>query len=56
LNGDRIEDKRKAVQYEEFFVLYVPVSTKEVYLNKIMSKFLALTVPIPQPPLYVFVR
>jgi hypothetical protein len=52
LNRDWIEDKREAVKHGEFFAPYVQVSTKEVYLNKIMSKSLALTAP---PPPYVFV-
>jgi hypothetical protein len=49
LNGDRIEDKRNAVKCAEFFAVYMDVSTKKVYLNKIMSS-LAFT-GTPPPPL-----
>jgi hypothetical protein len=50
LNRDRIEDKREAVKHGEFFAINLQVSTKEVYLNKIMSKSQVLTVPPPPSP------
>ena len=35
LNGDRIEDKRKAVKCGEFFAVFIKVSTKKVILIKL---------------------